>query len=455
MRARTLVLPGEDPVGYERRLAALLERHDPQDQATRFEVEWAAKAAWKMERGEVVEAALAVKAIHDACRGNGDPQADEVERLGAELAAQPASTLRQLRKTPAGCLFCLAQYEILRNHLDSHAGLLGTQRHRALQLVGKRMTDVLAGDPLAIRWFCAVIGASFGDQGDILDVVAKSLGNKPPDAMTTSEFQIHVKDLAAQVPGQAEGCARLKAYLAEAIAALREHLTFVQEIDETNRAIAVQSARIDLGGEGKQLLKYQATQERSYQAALRRLDAGQNSGRVGPGRPPKKSAAQVETTAPKAPVTTATQPVATTAAVTTDPEAMAATTTATATAATAEPGTTIEPTLATPAGNITTEAKRSPAATIETELPPGTTRDGLRLSTDRDESDRDVSDAEFLRQRALDRMVNAVYRGSVASDVPVARAVDQADGGELTPAAPGDDSGEKAPRPPPVGTSGG
>ncbi|MEA2633211.1 MAG: hypothetical protein QOE66_3430 [Chloroflexota bacterium] len=152
-------------------------------------------------------------------------------------------------------------------------------------------------------------------------------------------------------------------------------------------------------------------------------------------------------------MTTATPPVATTAAVTTDPEAMAATTTATA--ATAEPGTTIEPTLATPAGNITTEAKRSPAATIETELPPGTTRDGLRLSTDRDESDRDASDAEFLRQRALDRMVNAVYRGSVASDVPVARAVDQADGGELTPAAPGDDSGEKSPRPPPEGASGG
>jgi hypothetical protein len=158
--------------------------------------------------------------------------------------------------------------------------------------------------------------------------------------------------------------------------------------------------------------------------------------------------------------------------VTTDPEAMAATTTATA--ATAEPGTTIEPTLATPAGNITTEAKTSPAATlatpagnitteaktspaatIATELPPGTTRDGLRLSTDRDESDRDASDAEFLRQRALARMVNAVYRGPVASDVPVARAVDQADGGELTPAAPGDDSGEKAPQPPPVGTSGG
>src|SRR4051812_34642603 len=51
MRAETLVLPGEDPARYEARLAALIQRHNPQDEATRFEVEWAAKAAWKMERG--------------------------------------------------------------------------------------------------------------------------------------------------------------------------------------------------------------------------------------------------------------------------------------------------------------------------------------------------------------------------------------------------------------------
>src|SRR3954468_5592135 len=57
MRAETLILPGEDPQRYQRRLAALVERHDPQDGASTFEVEWAAKAAWKMERGEAVEAA--------------------------------------------------------------------------------------------------------------------------------------------------------------------------------------------------------------------------------------------------------------------------------------------------------------------------------------------------------------------------------------------------------------
>ena len=362
MRACTPVLPGEDQDRYDRRLAAFIARHDPQDEASLFEVQWAARAAWKMERGEVVEAALAAKAINVAGQAHGDPHLDEVERLATELADEPAGTLRQLRKTPAGCLFCLEQYEILQTHLATHAGLLGTQRHRALHLVGKRMTDVLAGDPLARRWYSALIGASFGNQGDTLDVIAKSLGNRPPEGMTTSEFQIHVKELAAQVPTQAEGSTRLRAYLAEAIAALREHLSFVQEIAEEDRAMAVLTARIDLGGEGKQLLKYQTTQERSYQAALRRLDAVQNSGRVGPGRPPKKGVPPVVSPATKAPVTTETPPVATPAAVATDPGALAAITTAAPTAATAEPGTAIEPTIEAPAGHLTTEAKPSPAA---------------------------------------------------------------------------------------------
>src|SRR5437764_15102159 len=69
MRATTIVLPGEDEARYQRLHAALVQRHDPQDEATLFEVECAAKAAWKIERGEAVEAALATQAIHDAEQG--------------------------------------------------------------------------------------------------------------------------------------------------------------------------------------------------------------------------------------------------------------------------------------------------------------------------------------------------------------------------------------------------
>ena len=212
------MLPGEDHELYQRRRAALIERHQPQDEATRFEADWAARAAWRMERGEAVEQVIALKAIQDAEEGGDASQVEEADRHGAQLPVAPASSLRQLRMTPAGCLWCLAQYDILQTHLATHVGLLGTQRQLAFHLVGKRMTDVLTGDPLAIRWYSAVFGATFGNQGDTIDLVTKSLGSKPPAGMSTAEFPIRVKDLAAAIPGQAEGGIRLKAYVAEAIA---------------------------------------------------------------------------------------------------------------------------------------------------------------------------------------------------------------------------------------------
>jgi hypothetical protein len=150
---------------------------------------------------------------------------------------------RQLRRTTAGCLWCLSQYDILQNFLASHNLLLGTQRHRALHLVGKRTSDVLVGDPTAIRWFLALIGAAYGNQGDTQDVVTKSLGSVPSAGMHVTEFQIHVQDLAAAVADRAPASALLKAYIAEAIAALREQLPLVHEVQECQRTLAVQAAR--------------------------------------------------------------------------------------------------------------------------------------------------------------------------------------------------------------------
>src|SRR5262249_50604605 len=106
----------------------------------------------------------------------------------------------------------------------THKGLLGSQRHRALHLVGKRMGDVLAGDPMAVRWFLALIGARFGNRGDTVEVVAKNLWPSLPEGMSESEFEIHAKDLAAAIPDRHRAGALLEAYLAEAIAALKEQL---------------------------------------------------------------------------------------------------------------------------------------------------------------------------------------------------------------------------------------
>jgi hypothetical protein len=490
MRTTTIVLPGEDGARYQRLYAALVQRHDPQDQASLFEVERAAGAAWKMLRGEAVEAALATRAINDVQQGSGDQQAEDAERLGAELASDPSRVSRQLRRTPAGCTWSLSQLEILQTHLASHKGLFGSQRHRALHLVGKRMGDVLAGDPVAVRWFLALIGARFGNKGDTVERVAKELWPFCPEAMSESEFDLHVKDLAGAVPDRDRAGALLKAYLAEAIAALKEQLALMEELQECNRALAVQAARIDLGAAGKQLLKYQATQERSYDAAQRRLDARRDGGRRGPGRPPNPSDPRVVPAAGAA-VTTATPLAATTEVRATDSEAMVVTTT-NMTAATVESRMTIEPTSEPPARNFTTEAKTvapaapiappagdftseattaTPAAASEppardftteaktatpaAEMPHGTTHDGPGLSPDRDESDRDAPEAEFLRQRELHRLLDAVYGGRAARGAAVAGAAGptEGDGRGPAPVAPGADSGRQAPRPQPLGGS--
>ena len=134
----------------------------------------------------------------------------------------------------------------------------------------------------------------------------------------------------------------------------------MEEIHERNRAQAVRRAWIDLGPEGKQLLKYQMDQEKSYQAAVRRVNVQQNGGRRGPGRPPKKDAAPVETPATGSPIPPETAAAVPTEGQPSDSEATVATTPATG--APAEVSTTI----ATPAGNSTTEAKTTPAAPLAT-----------------------------------------------------------------------------------------
>src|SRR4051812_23227245 len=78
IRAETLILPGESHERFDSLLTALLQRHDPQDDATHNEVLLAAKAAWMIERGEGVETARATQAIYDACDGNDDQQADDL-----------------------------------------------------------------------------------------------------------------------------------------------------------------------------------------------------------------------------------------------------------------------------------------------------------------------------------------------------------------------------------------
>ena len=299
------VLPGESQEAYDRRMEKWMGDFAPANDAQCFLVKRAVDLSFKMERGNSVEEALALDLMDDA-ENEGDDSQDEVEQLAEQLPDRPAATVRKLRKSSAGCLWLQAAWRILRQALERRKTLFGTERARVLFLVGKDRPDLLKGDPLAVRWLTMLVGASYGPQYDKVQVIALELGHVPPD-MHPSEFQSRAKEIAAAVPAQPQGYALLQASIAEVMAELEQQLEIVQELKEARQAVAMRKARIDLTGEGKQLLQYQKAQDGSYQAALRRLDALQNPRRPGPVGRPRKTTAEVVTAATPAAVTTEAQ----------------------------------------------------------------------------------------------------------------------------------------------------
>jgi hypothetical protein len=107
--------------------------------------------------------------------------------------------------------------------------------------------------------------------------------------MFEQEFQIRLEILAKSIPAKADGHAQLKAYVAEAIAELEEHLEQVEALAVRNRALARRAARVDRTTDGARLLQYAQAQDRSFHAALRRLELLQKPRRPGPAKGPRKA----------------------------------------------------------------------------------------------------------------------------------------------------------------------
>src|SRR5262249_49458811 len=75
-----------------------------------------------------------------------------------------------------------AEWLILGNRLENFLSLLGTQRKRVLDLVGKRREDVFRDDPIATKWVRAQIGSLYGKEAGA-EGVCKFLGSKPPEGL--------------------------------------------------------------------------------------------------------------------------------------------------------------------------------------------------------------------------------------------------------------------------------
>jgi len=319
------VLPGEDEM-YQTLLAAHIDELGADSPLERMFIERAVKASLKLLRGDRVEGALAARLMTAAAAGSADRDAAEVERLKTEIAADPAGTVRQLRKSVAGCLWIREKWLVLQKRMQKNISMLPSQRELSIHLLDKHMRDIYNYDSEVARWVVAHLGTLFGDEKD---VDAKRIIDNtgiPKARMSPKELDVRVAAVIESIPDRRRARRLMLGYIAEELAKLNDHIAFVTDVAEHNRACDVQAAEIALNADGKQLLGYVTTQRQSYDAALRRLDALRNPRRPGPGRGPGsgsgKAKGQTRTEPPAATVATkAADVVETPAIVTTDAEA--------------------------------------------------------------------------------------------------------------------------------------
>jgi hypothetical protein len=298
MRSSKDVLPWEDGALYEKRRRDARQALKPRDAVQEALVDRFVRLEWRGERGEAVEDARAARKVHEVVEGAQEREAAEVDRLTANLT-DCLENLRALMRLRAGVLWLIQQFMILRDRLAASQNLLGSQRKRMLALLGKSYKDALRDDPVALRWVLALIGARFG-RAATAGQIAGELGGWPKDGMARAEFDIRVQEMGDLLPDKAAARALLLEYVAAEVSRLAEHLEVLEPLAERSRALEAVEARGDTTAEGARLGQQILASYRGSDAALRRLEALQNSRRPGPGRgrEKKKAPAAASATSP-------------------------------------------------------------------------------------------------------------------------------------------------------------
>ena len=173
MRARTPVLPGEDPDAFDARLKSWIADLQPTDDVERFLVTRAVQLSWQLERADRALAARAADA-RKAHEGRVDQLADEVTALGRRLfwdprghvdfyphfevtlgqpamvswsgqiddPNDPARLLIRLEATAMGCAWLLDRWGELRERLDEWGKWQPPDRFKAIRLLGRQPLEI-------------------------------------------------------------------------------------------------------------------------------------------------------------------------------------------------------------------------------------------------------------------------------------------------------------------------
>jgi hypothetical protein len=251
-----------------------------------FAAERAVHLGWRIERAERSEDAAAERVMIDLEKGTEDRQAEEarllVLELDSDLVLDPASVIRKLHRTPAGCAALLQKWTGLQSRIDLYGILFWSQREELFHLLGKRLRDLFTDDPVITGWVIAQMGAVFGDsEGDKAQEIGNILEGLRPDWMGEEEFGIRMRVLADWLPGKQEAAAQVSAYVAVAIADLNERLERARANTRHELELDLQSAWVDDTAAGARQTNYKLGHDRSFHATCRRLEALQKARRAG------------------------------------------------------------------------------------------------------------------------------------------------------------------------------
>jgi hypothetical protein len=310
LRAKTMVLPGEDKAAYQARLDAWTAELQPQGEAERLLVARAVHASWQLERVDRARAAR-----RDADRyADADrlaAQAEEVVALGRRLfwdpvgplclyphpapadgeprrvsdsglpddLDDPARIVVQLEASALGCAWLLERWGELRDLLEHDLTWLPPDRLRAVRLLGRQPLDAV--DDLKVMavylgcWALEPAGApAFSDL----------IGELAP-----KERAVYLERLNARVPpfGHPEDPEAARAALLALVAAEEGRLEEILAGHlERAEAEARAEAAFDGGAWAERLRRYEQSNDRLLLRTLETLRKRKGADGAAPARGP-------------------------------------------------------------------------------------------------------------------------------------------------------------------------
>jgi hypothetical protein len=317
MRAKTIVLPGEDPEAYQARMVAWTNDLNPGNDVERFLVCRAVQLSWQLERADRALAAQAADA-RSAGANRVDDLSDEVAALGRRLLwdprgptffypqfeitlgdpkrvswsgliddpDDPVRLINRLESTALGCAWLLDRWGELRDVLEAGRNWEPRDRFKAIRLLGRQPLDIEDdARVLSIYAWCTAMDTSglialkdltnelhWNEQKRLADWITRRWA-EPEDRPDAETAKAALLALVSEEEGRLED-------------ALASHL-------QRHEASAGAALEFDASDEGERLRRYQATCDRALMRVLdalrkRRRDA--EGATAGPRRPARPAA---------------------------------------------------------------------------------------------------------------------------------------------------------------------